>query len=89
MSEQLSAQQLKAYASKTRIKLLEQLRNLESKEIREAEQVRFEADEPERFRVNKMKVVQIKLELRQYNLVSKGVRQVLVGRLVHFLLLNK
>jgi hypothetical protein len=50
-AEHLSAQQLKAYASQTRSKLLKQQQNLIQKEAREAEKRQRDVDDPQRGRV--------------------------------------
>jgi hypothetical protein len=82
--EQLSAQQLKAYASQPRSKLLRQLENLILKEEKdELDRLDAEAN-PERTRLYNMTAKEMKAELNQLGLISVGLKTDLRARLLAY-----
>ena len=88
-SEQLSAQQLKGYVSQTRPKLFKQLSNLEAKEAKAAAVDQDELNNPDRFRLDKMNTGELRAELVQHSLDSRGRKVDLHARLLVHLLAQR
>ena len=97
LAELLNAQQLKAYASKTRPKLLNQLKNLREKEAKEATlqaqqhaaavaEIAEKAADPDGYRVNRMNALALKAELKASGQRHSGNVSELKPRLHTYLL---
>lgn len=81
-AEQLSAQQLKTYASKPRKDLLKQLETLEKKEAKQAEVQQAVDADPEGTRLCKASAAELKQECRELDLDTSGKKADHLARLL-------
>ena len=82
LCEQLTAQQLKTYAAKTRAALLSQLENLKAKVLKKAEVQAAEAADPQGTRLKKLLKTDLKAECEGLGLDCSGLKEVLLERLI-------